>query len=71
MVDTISNMQISDLNSNPNDRKSLIYIIERAIGVRFYPPPGSEHYKLLCLYRFHRYTHINDKHSNNDDKKIA
>ena len=41
MVDTISNMQLADLKSNPHGGKSLVDTIDRTIGVRFYPPPGS------------------------------
>ena len=59
-------MQLSDMNSKPHDEKSLIDLIDRAIGVRFYIPPGSDHYTLLFLERFHRPTHhqtpSNDKH---------
>ena len=64
-------MQLSHLYSNPHGRKNLRDIIDHAIGVRFYPTPGSEHYKLLCLYRFHGFTHINDDHRNNNENKIA
>ena len=35
MVDTRSNIQISDLNDKPDGGKIIIDIIERAIGVRF------------------------------------
>ena len=42
MVDTISNMQVYDLNSKPHGGKSLRGIIYHAIGVRLYPPSGSE-----------------------------
>ena len=34
-------MQLSDLNSNTHGEKSLRDLIDRAIGVRFYPLPGS------------------------------
>ena len=40
MVDTRSNMQLSDLKSKPHGGKSLRNIIDRAIGSRLYPPPG-------------------------------
>ena len=59
MVDTRSNMQRSDLNSKPRVRKSLRNIIDRSIGARLYPPPGSQHYKLLQLYQYHGPSHIN------------
>ena len=48
-------------------RKSLRDLIDRAIGVRLYTPPGSEHYKLLYLDWFHGSTHHqappNDKYT--------
>ena len=67
MVDTRSNMQLADINSMPHGEKNLIDIIDRSIVVLLYPPPGSEHYKLLCLNRFrlstHHQTPSHDKHS--------
>ena len=57
MVDTRSNMQLADLNSKHHGRKSLRNIIDRAIGVCFYPPPGSLHYHQLSLGQFHDPTH--------------
>ena len=71
MVDTKSNIQLYDLNSKPHGGKSLLDIIYWVIGVHLYPPPGLENYKLHLLDRFHGSTHINDNHSNNDNKKIA
>ena len=59
MVDTISNMQLAGLSSKPHGEKIIINFIDRAIGVGFYPPPGSVHYKLLGLYQFHVPYHIN------------
>ena len=64
-VDTISNIQLAGLNSNPHGGKGLRDLIYRAIGVLFYPPPGSKHYKLLQLEQFHGTSHINDNHKNN------
>ena len=58
-VDTISNMQLSDLNSKPHCRKSLRDIIGIEFGFCFYPPTGSEHYTLLLLNWFYGSTHIN------------
>ena len=49
MVDTILNMQLTDLNSKPQGRKSLRSIIYFAIGVQFYPLPVSLHYQQLLL----------------------
>ena len=59
MVDTRSNMQLSDLNFKPHGRKGLTNIIDSAIVARFFTPPVSEHYKLLRLDRFHGPFHIN------------
>ena len=63
-------MKLSDLNSNPHGVKSLRDLINFKIGFLFYPTPGSEHYKLLQLDRFHGYTHINDNHRKNSEKKL-
>ena len=71
MVDTKSKIQLSYLNSKPHGGEILMDLIDRAIGVRFYPPLGSEYYKLLRLAKFHGCTHINDNHSMHDQKKIA
>ena len=70
MADTISNMQLAYLNFKPHGGKILIDLIDHVIGVCFYPPPGSEHYKLLHPDKFHGSTHINDEYRNNDNKKI-
>ena len=67
MVDTRSNMQHSDLNSKPHGRIILRDLIDRAIGSCFYPPTGSEHYKLIQLDQFHGPSHINDNHKNNNE----
>ena len=52
MVDTRSNIQLADLNSKPQGRKSFRNIIDRTIGVQFYPPIGSLHYHQLFLASF-------------------
>ena len=52
-------MQLDDLNSYPHGGKSLQNLIDRAIGARFYPSPGSLHYHQLFLYQFHERTHVN------------
>ena len=39
MVDTITNMQLADLNSKPHGGKSLINIIGSPIGACLYPYP--------------------------------
>ena len=67
MVDTRLKMQLAGLDSNTCGRKSLVYIIDCGIGVRFYHLPGSEHYKLIHINRFCVFTHhqtlFHDKHS--------
>ena len=40
-------MHFADLKSKPHGRKILRDLIDHVIGVCFYPPPGSENYKLL------------------------
>ena len=52
-------MQLADLNYKPHGGKSICNIIDRAIGVRFYPPPGSLRYQQLCIGQFHEPNHIN------------
>ena len=70
MVDTRSNIQLSDLNSKPHVRKSLRNLIDRAIGAQLYTPPVSLHYQLICLEQFHGRTHINcEQNKKNDIKK--
>ena len=63
-------MQLADLNSKPHGGKILRDLIDHKIGVRFYLTPGSEHYRILRLNNFHASTHINDNHSNYDNKKM-
>ena len=58
MVDIISNVQLADLKSKLHKGKVLKKFFYRATGVRLYPPPGSEHCKLLCLNSFHVSTHL-------------
>ena len=62
-------MQLADLNSKPYGRKSLQNIIDRAIGVRFYPPPESLHYQQLRLGQFHEPNHINCEQNNKSEIK--
>ena len=38
IVDKRSNMQLADLNSKPNGKKSLQNLVDHAIGALFYPP---------------------------------
>ena len=60
-------MQLSNLKSNPHGVKSLINLIDRAIGTRLYPPPGSEHYFILLLDNFHGPSHINCEKNNKSE----
>ena len=70
MVDKISNMQLDDLNSKPHRAKSPRYIIDPEIGLRFYPPPGSEHHKIIYLNSLHGPTHRQVNSHDKPDKKI-
>ena len=49
--------------------KSLINIIDIAIGERFYPPLGALHYQTLCQDQFHGSTHINCEQKNKSEIK--
>ena len=71
MVDTRSNMQLDNLNYKSHCRKSLRDIIDCVIGFRFYPTPGSEHYKLLHLEQFLVPFHINGKQNNKNGPTFA
>ena len=71
MVDTRSKMKLADLNSKPYGGKSLINIIDRAIGAHFYSPPGSVHYKLLCLDQFYGTSHINCEKKKKSEIKMT
>ena len=62
MVDTRSNMQLADLNSNPHGGKIHIDFIDPSIGTWFYLPPWSEQYKLIQLDQFHVPSYINNNH---------
>ena len=53
IVDTLSNMQLVDLNYKPYGGPSITGLIDRAIDACFYPPPGSGNHILLCLHKFH------------------
>ena len=64
-------MQLDDIKSNPRVGKSLRDLAEFVIGVRFYPPPGSEHLKIFILDILYGFTHIKDNHSKNNEKKIS
>ena len=49
-------MQLADLNYKLHEETILRNIIDCELGALFYPLPESEHYKRLCLNRFHEYT---------------
>ena len=68
MVATRSNMKLADLNSKSHGKKILRDLIDHAIGTRFCPPPGSQHYKLLRLDQFHGTSHINNNHKNQNEE---
>ena len=57
IVDTISNLQLDDLNSKPHGGPILRDLINRKIGARLYPPPGSIYHPLPCLENFYGPTH--------------
>ena len=54
MVDTRSNMKVSDLNYKPHGGRSLRDLIDLEIGVRFYPPQGSKNHKLPWTHSLSR-----------------
>ena len=64
-------MQLADLNSKSHGKKSLVYLIDHVIGSHFYPPPGSEHYKLLQRDKLHGTSHIFNNHEKNNETKLA
>ena len=68
-METISNMQLADLNSKPRGIKSHQNLIDHAIGIQFYPPPGSLHYQKIILGQFHDLTHINCEQKNKSEIK--
>ena len=71
MVDTRSNMKLSDLKSKSQGRENHRNIIDCAIGAPFCPPPGSEHKKILQLYQFYIPSHINNsQEKNNEENRI-
>ena len=71
MVDTRSNMQLSDLNSKPHGGKSLRNIIGPSIGSRFYPSSESVHYKLIFLDHFHKLYYINFEKKKKSEIKMT
>ena len=71
MVDTISNMQLYDLYYKTHGGKILRYLIYRVIGVRFCPPTGSQHNKIIQLDHFHGPSHINDNYKNSTETALS
>ena len=69
MVDTRSNMQLSDFNSKPHGVQSLIGLIDCGIRDQLYPPPCSEHHTLLCIDKLHVPTHFQVNSHDNPDAK--
>ena len=69
IVDTRSNMYPSGLKSKPHVGESLSSIIGCGVGVRFNPPPGSEHKKLLCLKIFYISIHHQVQSHDKPDEK--
>ena len=47
-----THLNVADSGTKPNSSPVHFRHYDHIIGVRFYPPPGSEHYKLLRLDRF-------------------
>ena len=68
IVDTGSNMKLTNINSKPHEGKIIKDIIDRTIGVRLYPLHGSEHQKLLHLDRLYGPTQIQVHSHNKPDK---
>ena len=54
-------MQLDDLNLKTHGGKTLRDLIDRAIRICFFPPPGSKHHKLICFDRFHGHNNKNKK----------
>ena len=70
-VYTRINILLYELKSKPHLGQSLRGIIYANISARFYPPPGSDHHKLIFLGRFHvithRQVHLCDKPEKNNE----
>ena len=63
-------MRLDALNSKPRGGKIIRNIMYRAIGARFYPPPGQEHYKLLCVDHLHVPSHVNCEQENKNEIRM-
>ena len=44
--------QVADFNTKPTGGESLQKNVLYIMGARFYPPKGTEHYKLLELHKY-------------------
>ena len=62
-------LNIADSGTKPNPSPTHFRQYDWAIGVRFYPPESSEHYKLLELHKFIKSPYA--KTSKNDNKENA
>ena len=71
MVETRSNMQLADLNSNPHGEKILRDLIDFTTGPHLYYPSGSEHYRLFRIDKFYETSRINNNHENNNETKFS
>ena len=47
-----TNLNLADSGTKPNPSPTHFRHFDQAIGVRFYPPPESEHYIKLQLEKF-------------------
>ena len=43
---------LADFNTKPTGGASLLSVLYRLIGVRFYPQPGTKHHRLLALEKY-------------------
>ena len=51
-----TNLMLADANTKPHEGEHLRTLSHRTFGVRFYPPPDSEHYKLARFDLFNATT---------------
>jgi hypothetical protein len=51
-MDIDTHNQLADIGTKNLHRPSRTPLHHHAIGVRFYPAKGTEHYRLLCLETF-------------------
>jgi hypothetical protein len=65
-IDT--NLNLADSGTKPNLSPVFFRQYDYIIGVRFYPPPGTEHYQLLELHNFISSPYSTDKQISQDNK---